>query len=150
MMWILLMGVVPLDPVGDPLPRYLTPIRITDELAQLTEPLQRCSTSGDRTDGLSFRIDGDGRAQNITWSDPDPVVQRCWQLALEQYRFSHHDDEPVRVDTTVYVRAGKVTFSPQPTVQTRDLGPLMLFVLPENMVRVHGYLQGERDPQEER
>ena len=150
MIWMLLLGALPMDPIGDPLPRYLTPIQVTHELAQLVDSFQQCAPSDEHTDGLSFAIEGNGRVQNIMWSQPEHVTQRCWQIALEKHHFSNHDDEPVRVNTTVYVRAGIVTLSPQPTVHTRDLGPLMMFVLPRNLGRVTGYLHGERDPQEER
>ncbi len=150
MIWMMLLGALPIDPVGDPLPRYLTPNRIKRELEKLTEPLQGCIATGDLTEPLAFSIHGNGRAQQIVWGEGRDEVHQCWSVQLEQHRFSPHDDTPIRVETTLYVRNGVVTLSPQPTVHARTLGPLMLFVLPENIGRVSGYLHGASESKDDR
>ena len=150
MIWMLLLGALPMDPIGDPLPRYLTPGGIAEALLKLTEPLQGCVSEGDYTEPFAFSIHGDGRVDQIAWQAAEHAAQQCWGAALEKHRFSVHDDTPIRVETTLYVRDGIVTLSPQPTVHARELGPLMMFVLPQNLGHVSGYLYGSSDPDGER
>jgi hypothetical protein len=142
MMWWLLMGAMPIDPVGDPLPRYLTTIDVIKQL-KLAEPaLQACGVREDRTQGVSLQIHGDGSIQSIVWQDSTLSVHECWTTALNAHRFHAHDGLPVHLSTTVYVRDGQLMLSPQPEVVPRNLGPLMLFVLPASVEPVHDFLHG--------
>ena len=150
MMVLLLLGTLPIDPVGDPLPRYLTTLGVTQQLSKATEPLQKCVAEGDHTEPFSFSIHGGGHVQDIAWKNGIHAARDCWDRVLNNHRFSVHDDTPVRVETTMYVRGGIVTLSPQPSVHARQMGPLMLFVLPENVSRVSSYLHGVSDPEAER
>ena len=150
MMWMLLLGALPVDPVGDPLPRYLTSVQVIQELGTLTQPFQGCVSEGGHTVALSFSIHGDGSVRTPVWGAAPSHIQTCWGTVLEKLRFPVHDDVPIRVQTTVYVRNGVVTLSPQPTVYARKLGPLMMFVLPQNVDAVSGYLHDASDSEDER
>jgi hypothetical protein len=145
MMWWLLMGAMPIDPVGDPLPRYLTAIDVVTQL-QLAEPaLQACGVREDRTEGVAFQVHGDGSIRTVVWQDGKPSIHDCWTTALKAHRFQPHDGLPIHLSTTVYVRDGQLMLSPQPEVVPRDLGPLMLFVLPDSAERVYDLLHGSSD-----
>ena len=142
MMWWMLLGALPIDPVGDPLPRYLTTLDVTEQLKLVEPALQACDIEGEHTQGVELQVHGDGTVQSIVWQESDVSAYVCWAAALEAHRFQPHDGEPIRVSTTVYVRNGELMLSPQPTVFPRRLGPLMLFVLPEKAELVYEYMHG--------
>jgi hypothetical protein len=145
MMWWFLMGAMPIDPVGDPLPRYLTARDVVKQL-KLAEPaLQACGVTEDRTQAVALQIHGDGSIQSIVWQDSKLPVHECWTTALTAHRFAAHDGLPIRLSTTVYVREGQLMLSPQPEVVPRNLGPLMLFVLPDSVEQVYDFLHGSSD-----
>jgi hypothetical protein len=142
MIWWLLIAALPIDSVGDPLPRYLTPADVLKQL-RLAEPaLQACGVTEEHTQGVSMQVHGDGSVQSIVWQENEQPVPPCWMAALEVHRFSPHDDMPIFLSTTVYVREGQLMLSPQPEVVPRHLGPLMLFVLPGTAERVYDHLHG--------
>jgi len=142
MIWWFLIAALPMDLVGDPLPQYLTPIDVMKQL-KLAEPaLQACGVAEERTQGVAFQVYGDGTVQSVVWQAEEHVVPDCWTAALVGHRFNPHDGLPIHVSTTVYVRDGQLMLSPQPEVAPRNVGPLMVFVLPENTEVVYEYLHG--------
>jgi hypothetical protein len=145
MIWWFLIAALPLDPVGDPLPRYSTPTDVAQQLRLVEPALHACGVTKEHTQGVSLKVHGDGSVHSIVWDKNAEPAPRCWTLALESHRFRAHDDVPIQVSTTVYVRDGQLMLSPQPEVVPRHLGPLMLFVLPEAAEPVYEYLHGRSD-----
>ena len=104
---------------------------------------------GDRTEPVSFWLQGDGTAVNIEWQEEPSDAQQCWTLAMTKHRYPVHDDVPIRVSTALYVRKGILSLSPQVDVSPRDLGPLLLFVLPEYTAAIEGRLNKPHEPSPE-
>ena len=150
MMWLLLLGAIPMDTIGDPLPRYLTELDIRKQLNDVLPMLQQCDVTGDQTEPVSFSITGDGSIKNIEWSNESSDAQQCWAKMMTAHGFHEHDDVSVRVSTTIYIRNNILTFSPQIGLSKRSLGPLMLFVLPENSEPVQERLEKRYQQEGER
>jgi len=150
MIWLFFLAAIPLDPVGDPLPRYLTPVGVAKHLATAAPSLQECVSVGNYTERVSFKIYGDGAVRDVEWSNGEMDVHKCWANAFVGLRFSRHDDLPIHLETTVYVREGSLTLSPQPEISERAVGPLMLFILPENVAKAQRQLHEVNDQADER
>ncbi len=149
MFWLLLVAALPLDTLGDPLPRYVTRQVVRAELQRLLPALKACAVKEDRTEPVVFWLQGDGTVANIEWAKESSDAQQCWGLAMTKHDFQEHDDEPVRVSTALYVRKGVISLSPQVDVSQRDLGPLMLFVLPTHLKTIEGHLHKVHEPSPE-
>ncbi len=149
MLWLLLVAALPVDTVGEPLPRYVTRQGVRAELQRLLPALEACAVKEDHTEPVVFWLQGDGTATNIEWAKESSDAQQCWDLAMTNHDFQEHDDEPVRVSTALYVRNGVTSLSPQVDVSERDLGPLMLFVLPPHLQTIEGQLHKVHEPSPE-
>jgi len=146
MIWWMLMAAVPLDPVGDPLPRYLTIGSVEAVVASLREPLGQCPSSEAVTVRLGISFQPDGSLLLIEADPADHSAESCWKEAIEGQIGPKHDDLPQRVDTTLYVRDGQTLLSPVTTVQVRQMTPLMLFVTGEARDAVNDIIHGPAEP----
>ena len=109
MMVLLLLGTLPVIRWGSSTPVFDDSWRHTTAL-KATESLQKCGAEGDHTEPFFF-IHGGGRVQDIAWKNGVHAARDCWDGVLKSHQFSAHDDTPVRVETTMYVRGGVVTLS---------------------------------------
>lgn len=146
MIWWMLMAAVPLDPVGDPLPRYLTLGSVEAVVASLQEPLSQCAASEAVTVRLGISVKPDGALVLIDAEPADHPAEPCWRQAIEGHVGPTHDDLPQRVDTTLYVRDGQTLLSPATTIQVRQMTPLMLFVTGEARDAVNDIIHGPDEP----
>ena len=128
MIWTLLLAAVPLDPVGAPLPLYVTLEDVVTHLRNAEPQLQACAAKEDETIALSMRFQPDGQVKVDPSKEAESEAQQCVRRAIEAQPGPVHHGSPLKVSSTVYFRAGMVVVSPSPTVDTRSIGPLMLFV----------------------
>lgn len=144
MIWALLLGAVPLDPIGAPMPFYLSDADAGAVVKAVEEPLGVCEVSGDRTVGITVILQAEGGMTVRRIEGADAPLSACIGRAFAAAESPSHDGLDVCVDTTLYVRAGVVILSPRPTVHHRVLGPLMLFVTGDEAERsrVSEHLEG--------
>jgi len=150
MIWALLLASAPLDPVGDPLDRYLTVEAVMKALEGLEPALRACPIGKDETVALTMDWSGDGTANRLHWEPEKYSTVSCWTQAIAAHRFPVHDDEPERVGLSLYVRDGALVLSPVPKIDRRATGPLLLFVsgTEGERSRIEEYLAGT-EPEEQ-
>ena len=127
MIWGLLLGAVPLDPVGAPLPLYLDESAIRGELARLPDLLSTCDFSVDRTFRLTLAFAGDGTAKVTALDGAEEGLSVCIQAAIVEGLGRPHRGIDVVVKTVLYTRGGEWLVSPSPTLVPQPSSPPMLF-----------------------
>ena len=142
MMLVLLLGAVPLDPVGDPLPNYLNESQAHQAVDAMVPLLKSCGTESDVTVRLELDFSGDGRIDVHRLDGVSGPVAECWTAALASISGPVHHDTPQRVSTSIYVRGGDVLASPTLTVGTRDIAPLLIFSTPQTRGLIYSVIQG--------
>lgn len=145
MMFLLLLGALPMDLIGAPLPIYLEEANVSATLQELAPQLDACAATSDQTHNVHLVIGADGKVHEHRWkSEPTPDTD-CWSRAIEAFQFPAHRDEAIELQTIVYVRNGRTFLSPQPVFFPREPGPLMLFMLPGDvpLERLKEALHGE-------
>ncbi|MAY80207.1 MAG: hypothetical protein CL930_05400 [Deltaproteobacteria bacterium] len=145
MMILLLLGALPMDLIGAPLPIYLEDADVAATLQKLTPELSACAATLEQTQSVHLKVGPEGKVQEQQWgSEPTPDID-CWTKAIEAHVFPAHRDETIELKTIVYVRDGRTFLSPQPEFFAREPGPLMLFVLPGDVpaARFKEALHGE-------
>ena len=143
MIWLLLMAALPMDLVGDPLPRYLTQERVDATLRAVEPALESCTGTEDATAPLQLDFHGDGRIGVVGTEEDGPVdLVSCLQKVIESHSAPSHDGEAQRVSTTVYIRNGSLFFSPNATLHQRKMSPLLLFVTEEARESVNSAING--------
>jgi hypothetical protein len=147
MMVLFLLGALPMDLIGAPLPIYLEDVDVAAALQSLAPALDACAATADQTQPVQLTIAPNGRVAEHLWdSERTPDID-CWSTAIDAHVFPEHRDESIVLKTIVYVRSGRTFLSPQPVFFPREVGPLMLFVLPgdvpENRLKeaLHGDLK---------
>lgn len=128
MFWMFLLGAMPLDPVGDPLPLYLDQARVRRVLGSIPNGLGGCSTAADLTLEVRLRLRGEGGIGVDTVEGAEPAMADCIKSAISSMDAPSHDGTDVRVTTTIYRRDGVWMMSPSPRIDRRPLSPLLLFV----------------------
>ena len=128
MIWALLISAVPLDPVGDPLERYLVIEDVAETLNGLAPKLRACAVGEDVTVSLTMAWSGNGSLGSSDWEPEDYTSVPCWTETLSAHRFPVHDDAPEHIRVNLYVRDGALVLSPVPQIEQRPIGPLLLFV----------------------
>ena len=128
MIWALLLGAVPLDTVGAPLPLYMTLDDVMAYLRRAEAQLVTCIPKTDETIALSMNFHPDGQVRMDPAAETLSNVEQCVRHAIEALPGPVHHDGPVKVSSTVYFRGGQTIMSPSPSMDVRYLGPLMLFV----------------------
>ena len=131
MIWLLLMGSLPLDSVGDPLPRYLVEARVFQALRTLEPVLGECATEEDATIPAELDFHGNGSVEVVELKSASAGVTECLKKAFESFSAPTHDDLVQKVWTTVYIRDGALFLSPDVSLHQRELSPLLLFVTDE-------------------
>lgn len=128
MIWALLISAVPVDPIGDPLERYLEIEDVSVALEGLAPKLKACAVGEDVTVSLTMTLSGDGLVGSWEWEPEAYSSVPCWTEVVSTHGFPPHDDTPERVRLSLYVRGGALVLSPVPEMAMRSLGPLLLFV----------------------
>ena len=141
MLWMLI-GALPLDSIGDPLPSYLTPAQANRAVAAMVPLLKPCGTDSDMTVQLELDFYGDGTIGVHRLEGVAASVVECWTTAMTSIVGPIHHDTPQRVSTSVYVRGGEVLASPSLTIAVRDVAPLLIFSTPQNRARIYSVIQG--------
>jgi hypothetical protein len=144
MIWALLISAVPVDPIGDPLERYLEIEDVSVALEGLAPKLKACAVGEDVTVSLTMSLSGDGSVGLSEWEPEAYSSVPCWNGALSTHRFPSHDDTPERVRLSLYVRGGALVLSPVPELEPRPVGPLLLFVggAEDERSRIEQYIEG--------
>ena len=145
MIILLLMGALPMDLIGAPLPIYLEDVELSAALQQLNPALDQCGATVEQTQTLELSIGSNGKVSSRRWeADESPDIE-CWNTAIDAHVFPEHRDETIVLKTIVYVRDERTFLSPQPVFFPREPGPLMLFVLPGDLPanRLKEALHGE-------
>ena len=128
MFWMFLLGAMPLDPVGDPLPLYLDQARVRRVLSSIPARLGGCSATADLTLEVRLRLRGEGSIGVDAVEGTEPAMADCIKSAISSMDAPSHDGTDVRVTTTIYRRDGVWMMSPSPRIDRRPLTPLLLFV----------------------
>ena len=129
MFWALLLGAMPLDPLGDPLPLYLDETRVRRALARIPEALSNCSAKDDLTVQVRMRLAGNGTMAVDTLNGTDSETSACITTAIAATNAPDHDGMDVEVKTAIYLRAGVWMMSPSPEIVRRSQVPLLLLSL---------------------
>ena len=149
MIWILMLGAVPLDRVGAPLKLYLSQDDVLEYFRSTEPKLAECGSDVDRTLPIKVGMSADGQVE-VIWVDgqPSPFID-CTRRVLESMKSPVHHGLTVHVSTTLYVRNGDTFVSPSVSLEARYLGPLMLFVSGGETERqaVMSHLNGTSDPE---
>ena len=148
MIWWVLMAGVPLDPLGDPLPRYVMPEHVAAVLDDVKPRLAECQISGDSTVRVELDFMGDGTIKVVRVDGGGTALSACWADALESQSGHKHDDVPQRVSTTIYVRDGSIVLSPSVLHEQRDVFPLLLFVTEGARSAVNSAIRGAGEPEQ--
>jgi hypothetical protein len=150
MIWALLLGAAPLDPIGAPLQFYLSDVDAGAVIKAVEGPLGGCEVPGDLNVGLTVVLKAEGGMSVHRIDGAEASLSACIGQVFSAAESPPHAGIDVCVDTTLYVRGGVVLLSPRPTVHRRLLGPLMLFVPGDQAVRsrVSQHLEGP-SPQED-
>ena len=148
MIWWVLMAGVPLDPIGDPLPRYVMPAHINSALSDVKPRLEQCEFTGDSTVLVELEFIGDGTIKVVQMEGGGVELDRCWTDAIESQPGQKHDDVPQRVSTTIYVREGSVVLSPSVRHDQRDVFPLLLFVTDDARSGINSAIRGAGEPEQ--
>jgi len=149
MIWTLLLGAVPLDRVGAPLKLYLTHEDVVEHFRSVEPKLAECDLHADQTLPFKAGMFPDGKVE-VTWVGVEPApFMECARRVMESIKSPVHHGTTVHVSTTLYVRNGETFVSPSLSIDTRYLGPLMLFVSGDRTERegVMKYLTGTPDPE---
>ena len=128
MIWALLLGAAPLDPVGAPLKLYLSDTDVTSEVRRLEPMLRKCATAEDATVGLHLELQPQGGIKLVRLDEAEAGLTSCVREAVSGAASPAHKGSTIRVATTLYIRDQAVVISPSPTIHKRDMGPLMLFI----------------------
>ena len=142
MMLLLLLGALPLDSVGDPLPNYLSSVQANRAVDDMVPRLKSCGTESDMTVRVELDFYGDGTIGVHRLEGVAASVVECWTTAMTSITGPIHHDTPQRVSTSVYVRGGEVLASPSLTIAVRDVAPLLIFSTPQNRARIYSVIQG--------
>jgi hypothetical protein len=145
MIVLLLMGALPMDLIGAPLPIYLEDVELSAALQQLNPALNECGASVEQTHTVELSIGSNGKVKSRRWAADESPDFECWNTAIDAHVFPKHRDEAIVLKTIVYVRGERTFLSPQPVFFPREPGPLMLFLLPEDLPvdRLKEALHGE-------
>jgi hypothetical protein len=144
MIWALLLGAAPLDPIGAPVQFYLSDADVGAVVKAVEGPLGGCEVPGVLNVGLTVVLKAEGGMMVHRIEGAEASLSACIGQAFSAAESPPHDGIDVCVDTTLYVRGGVVLLSPKPTVHRRVLGPLMLFVPGDKATRsrVSQHLEG--------
>ena len=142
MMLLMLIGALPLDSIGDPLPNYLTPAQANRTVDAMVPLLKPCGTDADMTVQLELDFYGDGTIGVHRLNGATVSLAECWTQAITSVSAPIHHDTPQRVRTTVYVRGGDVLASPTLTIDARDTAPLLIFATPQTRGPIYSVIQG--------
>jgi hypothetical protein len=144
MIWAILMGATPLDPVGAPLDFYLTDPKIGAVLQGVVPGLQSCVGGKDFSVGVGLALLSTGGIKVRQIGPVSAANRACLDTLFSAAESPSHHGEDLEVETTVYLRDGVVLVSPSPRVFRRLVGPLMLFVSgdADARLRVAEYLGG--------
>lgn len=148
MIWWVLMAGVPLDPIGDPLPRYVMPEHINAVLNDVKPHLEQCEFSGDSTVLVELDFMGDGTIKVVRMEGGGAALDKCWSDTIASQPGHKHDDVPQRVSTTIYVREGAVVLSPSVRRDQRDVFPLLLFVTDDARSGINSAIRGAAEPEQ--
>ncbi|MGB0640401.1 MAG: hypothetical protein ACPGTU_13750 [Myxococcota bacterium] len=145
MMILLLLGALPMDLIGAPLPIYLEQVDVASALQDLNPSLNACGATIEQTQPLELSIGSNGKVQTRRWEGEGSPDIECWNAAIDAHVFPEHRDETIVLKTIVYVREERTFLSPQPVFYPREPGPLMLLVLPGDIpaTRLKEALHGE-------
>ena len=128
MFWTLLLGTMPLDPLGDPLPFYLDEPAVVRVLGALPSRLDDCAAGEELTVQLTLTLAGEGGLSVTKISGAEENLQRCIGEAVSSAPSPAHDGVDVVVETTAYLRGASWLMSPSPRILRRVQPPLLLFV----------------------
>ena len=128
MLIALLLAAAPLDRQGAPLKFYLTLDDVKAHLNTLELELSECQATKDVSQAVEVIISSDGGV-TLDWgkAERDGFLD-CITNHVEAKNGPQHYGSPTRVSTTLYVRDGRIMFSPSPTMVARYVGPLMVYV----------------------
>lgn len=128
MLWTFLLGAMPLDPLGDPLPLYLDESRVRSVLATIPSKLTTCPTDGDLTVKTRLSLSGAGKMTVLDLTGAPPEAADCIKTSVATLSAPKHDGADVEVKTSIYRRSGVWMMSPSPEIVRRAQVPLLLFV----------------------
>jgi len=123
----LLIAGVPLDPVGDPLPQYLSLSSVRAVLDGKKVRLKECGVDQDLTVNVALQVKGNGEIAVDELTGVEGAQAECWAATLSGATSLRHDDAPQRVTATFYVRSQEVLFSPELMLHEREPSPLLIF-----------------------
>ncbi len=123
----LLIAGVPLDPVGDPLPQYLSLSSVRSVLDGTRFRLNECGVDKDLTVNVALQVKGNGEITVDELTGVEGTQAECWAATLSEATSLRHDDAPQRVTATFYVRSQEVLFSPELMLHEREPSPLLIF-----------------------
>jgi len=128
MFWTFLLGAMPLDPVGDPLPLYLDDAGVRRALESIPASLVDCASADDLTIKVQMRLEGTGTITVDAMTGADPETSACIKRSIGALNAPKHHGVDVEVKTSIYRRGGLWMISPSPEVVRRSEVPLLLFV----------------------
>ncbi len=128
MLWTLLLGTMPLDPLGEPLPFYLDEAAVERVLVALPARLSDCPTEQDLTVQLTLSLAGNGTMSATKIGGTEETLHPCIHEAVSSVLSPQHDGVDVVVETAAYRRGGTWMMSPRLRILRRAQPPLLLFV----------------------